>query len=252
MLRLVPHLVSPHIHRSSIHQVAADVATVNPTNAGAMGVNIVVIIYLFNNSPLKTLHRHLYVASSVVAVAGTLSIMATWIPDAHIRVPLLGIGALLRMVYLIYPIIQIWKEKKAEPVYKETIRSFCGAGIILATGVLLQITMLPESLSERTFDLYGSSHQIYHVCIVIGMVVFHAASARLWEYLVRQEASKALQALANSGAEMHLCTSPSFMSCGDASIDLHSQERPQSGTYHSADLMMDTSKMSPELAGRKA
>lgn len=86
-----------------------------------MGVYIVGIVYLFHSSPLKTLLRHLYAAGATVSVAGTLAIAATWIPDSDVRVPLLAIGAMLRMVYLLYPVWQIWNEKKSEPIYKETV-----------------------------------------------------------------------------------------------------------------------------------
>lgn len=91
-------------------------------DAGAMGVYIVAIVYLFHNSTLKTLLRHLYVAGAAVGVPGTLCIAIACIPEAHIRVPLLGIGAFLRMSYFVYPVYQIWKEKKSEPIFHDTVR----------------------------------------------------------------------------------------------------------------------------------
>lgn len=90
-----------------------------------MGVNIVAIIYLLHNSALKTLLRHLYTGTAVVALAGTLSVFASWIPTSNAaRVPLLGIGAVLRMLYIAYPAFRIWNEKKSEVVYKETLHRY--------------------------------------------------------------------------------------------------------------------------------
>lgn len=122
---------------------------------------------------------------------------------------------------------------------------YCGALAILCFGTLMQAAMLPEILKEGNFDLYGASHQICHVCTVAALVMYHDANVHLWEHLARLEASKALQALADSGADLHLCTSPTFLSCGDSSVEMYSI--PDADTFHSAELRtLESSKTSAD------
>ena len=99
---------------------------------------------------------------------------------------------------------------------------YCGALALLGAGTLLQAAMVPEVLDAGSFDLVGSSHQICHVCEFVALVMFHDANVRLWEHLARHEASKALQALEDNAADLHLSTSPTFLSCGESSRDFYS------------------------------
>lgn len=43
----------------------------------------------------------------------------------------------------------------------------------------------PENMSPGTFDLFGASHQIFHVAAVATIVLFHLINVNLWKYLAR-------------------------------------------------------------------
>jgi adiponectin receptor len=49
---------------------------------------------------------------------------------------------------------------------------YLAEGIVLFFGVSLFVARLPERLSPGSFDVWGHSHQIHHVCAVIG-TAFH-------------------------------------------------------------------------------
>ncbi|KAK3901663.1 hemolysin-III channel protein Izh2 [Staphylotrichum tortipilum] len=48
---------------------------------------------------------------------------------------------------------------------------YLAEGALLALGAVIYATRFPESLSPGTFDLYGSSHQLFHVLVVLATVV---------------------------------------------------------------------------------
>ena len=45
-------------------------------------------------------------------------------------------------------------------------------GIAYIIGALLYVFRIPEKYKPGSYDICGSSHQIFHICIVAG-VIFH-------------------------------------------------------------------------------
>ncbi|KAF2501316.1 Hly-III related protein, partial [Lophium mytilinum] len=52
---------------------------------------------------------------------------------------------------------------------------YLSEGLILCLGVSLFVGRLPERLSPGTFDVWGHSHQLHHICAVIG-TAFHVVA----------------------------------------------------------------------------
>ena len=50
------------------------------------------------------------------------------------------------------------------------------AGAIYIIGAFINVKSIPEKFYPRTFDLIGSSHQIFHMCVVIACAVTFEAS----------------------------------------------------------------------------
>lgn len=61
---------------------------------------------------------------------------------------------------------------------------YLAEALTLLTGVGLFVSRIPERLSPGSFDIWGHSHQLFHVCAVLGGV-FHAM-ALVTGYLYRQ------------------------------------------------------------------
>ena len=53
-------------------------------------------------------------------------------------------------------------------------------GAIYIGGAVVNVKSIPEKYSPRTFDLIGSSHQIFHMCVVIAFAVHFEASFQLF------------------------------------------------------------------------
>jgi hypothetical protein len=52
---------------------------------------------------------------------------------------------------------------------------YLAEGLMLLFGVTMFLSRLPERLSPGSLDVLGHSHQIYHICAVIGQA-FHVAA----------------------------------------------------------------------------
>jgi adiponectin receptor len=65
---------------------------------------------------------------------------------------------------------------------------YCTEGALILLGALFYITRLPECLWPGRFDIWGSSHQIFH-CLVVVATVVHlegVLSAFEWNYRNRR------------------------------------------------------------------
>ena len=62
---------------------------------------------------------------------------------------------------------------------------YIGEGVLLLLGVLFYAKRIPESLKRfkpGTFDIWGSSHQIFHVLVVLAVVCHLVGLVRVLEY----------------------------------------------------------------------
>ena len=53
-------------------------------------------------------------------------------------------------------------------------------GAIYIGGAFVYVMTWPEKIFPKTFDLIGSSHQVFHVCVVIAAAIHFEASFQLF------------------------------------------------------------------------
>lgn len=71
----------------------------------------------------------------------------------------------------------------AEQFAKQSgLHFYYGEGVAFLLAAVVYAARLPESLSPGRFDLFGASHQIFHVLVVIGAVVHVAGLKSAFEY----------------------------------------------------------------------
>jgi adiponectin receptor len=92
------------------------------------------------------------------------------------------------------PLSQVWIEQTHDPVFRQTILRYAGCVAVAGYGALLYATGVPERLRPGTFDIFGASHQIFHICIVVCFVMFHVCNVHLWAVLSSHDADAGLLA----------------------------------------------------------
>lgn len=75
---------------------------------------------------------------------------------------LLGLSAFIPVVHGI--LLNGWEVQNA----RMSITYFLGLGIFNGAGTAIYAARIPERWSPRSFDIYGSSHQIMHVLVMCG------------------------------------------------------------------------------------
>ncbi|PYH88023.1 hemolysin-III channel protein Izh2 [Aspergillus ellipticus CBS 707.79] len=63
---------------------------------------------------------------------------------------------------------------------------YLGEGLLLILGAILYTTRIPESLWPGRFDLFGSSHQIFHITVVLGTTIHLMGILSAFDYHYRQ------------------------------------------------------------------
>ncbi len=78
----------------------------------------------------------------------------------------LGLSAFLPIIHgtLLYPYVTLQN--------RMGISNFLGLGILNLTGAAIYAARVPERWFPRTFDIWGSSHQIMHILVVMGALSF--------------------------------------------------------------------------------
>ena len=66
--------------------------------------------------------------------------------------------------------------------------SFLGLGVLNFTGAAIYAARIPERWFPETFDVWGSSHQIMHVLVVMGAVSFERGLLSCVRWWQNQEA----------------------------------------------------------------
>jgi len=54
-------------------------------------------------------------------------------------------------------------------------------GAIYIGGAIIYSARIPERFKSRTFDIIGSSHQIFHICVIIGAWIHFRAGLQLFQ-----------------------------------------------------------------------
>jgi adiponectin receptor len=132
---------------------------------GIFSMYIPGVKYLFHEYPPIVAERYLSGMSFVGIVCAALGVASAAIPAVKkpLRVALYTIMALCSLM----PLSQIWTQQVEEPAYRATVLHYGASVGAAAFGALLYSTSMPERLSPGTFDLFGSSHQLFHIAIVL-------------------------------------------------------------------------------------
>ncbi|KAL2258021.1 hypothetical protein VTK26DRAFT_8837 [Humicola hyalothermophila] len=67
-------------------------------------------------------------------------------------------------------------------VKQSGIAFYLAEGGLLALGALVYTTRFPESLAPGKFDIYGSSHQLFHILVVLATVIHLVAILEAFDY----------------------------------------------------------------------
>ena len=62
------------------------------------------------------------------------------------------------------------------------ISYFLGLGLLNATGTVIYAARVPEKWFPKTFDIYGSSHQIMHVLVACGALSHAIGLLKAFDY----------------------------------------------------------------------
>ena len=89
---------------------------------------------------------------------------------------LLGLSAFIPVMHGIF--INGWEVQNG----RMSITYFLGLGILNGTGTTVYAARIPERWFPRTFDIYGSSHQIMHVLVVCGALSHVIGLLKAFDY----------------------------------------------------------------------
>lgn len=90
---------------------------------------------------------------------------------------LLGLSAFVPVVHGI--ILNGWELQGQ----RMAITYFMGLGLLNATGTVIYAARVPEKWYPKTFDIYGSSHQIMHVLVICGALSHAIGLLKAFDYL---------------------------------------------------------------------
>ena len=74
----------------------------------------------------------------------------------------LGLSAFIPAVHGV--LVNGWETQNQ----RMSISYFIGLGLLNGTGTMIYAMRIPEKWYPKTFDIYGSSHQIMHILVVLG------------------------------------------------------------------------------------
>lgn len=86
----------------------------------------------------------------------------------------LGLSAAAPLYYLGY-------FKESPYVSYFSVWEYLGGGAVYIGGALIYVFRIPERCYPRRFDLFGASHQIFHICVVLGAYIHFKAGLTLYE-----------------------------------------------------------------------
>jgi hypothetical protein len=154
---------------------------------GALGVEIASVSYLFFRLPAKQRNEFLMAScsTSIVNAILTITVSAT-VSDATLRNTLQWVLNILVMGEILLLTVKVWRDNHMPEDwhFRQTVVHYglCCLPIIVAGFICA--ARFPESLSLGTFDVLGSSHQLFHVSVIVSSVAFHYATVVFWTFLL--------------------------------------------------------------------
>lgn len=83
----------------------------------------------------------------------------------------------------VFPIIEAVLTHGVAKVEREMALSYCTVqGAFYIVGAIIYACRIPEKYYPKTFDILGSSHQIFHVCVVVAGIIHAIGIWRSFDY----------------------------------------------------------------------
>jgi len=82
-------------------------------------------------------------------------------------------GFVLLSASALTPLLYACLQPTEKQIYfsKFRIMDYVGGGLVYLAGGILYARKFPEKYYPKTFDIIGSSHQLFHICVVIGAYI---------------------------------------------------------------------------------
>jgi len=135
------------------------------------------IIYPFACEPLYEARNFFIILILTTSTLTFISLFHPTLQSYRFR-PYRGIVFVVLGVSGILPLVYLGNLEAENKIYISdySLYSYLYGGIFFVIGVVFFITNTPERFKAKSFDIIGSSHQIFHVCVLAGVFIhFNAA-----------------------------------------------------------------------------
>lgn len=145
-----------------------------------MGSTYPPIFYPFACSPLHGMRNVFLIFSTVSNVGFFLCLLndrAAGPGGRSFRATgfvVLGLSAVAPLAYLAFS-----KDLANQSFF--AILPYWWGGQVYITGAIIYAARIPERCRRRTFDIVGSSHQIFHICVIIGAWIHFKSGLQLYQ-----------------------------------------------------------------------
>uniref|UniRef100_A0A7S3CPH7 Uncharacterized protein n=1 Tax=Strombidium rassoulzadegani TaxID=1082188 RepID=A0A7S3CPH7_9SPIT len=124
--------------------------------------------------------RTFYLAFMYAMCSLTLCVMMFPFFDKDEYNALRGYLFLVTGLSSIIPVLHIIFMIDADYLYHFHLTPWIIGGAFYVIGVFFYITQWPECRCKNTFDIFGSSHQIFHVCIILAALTHYYGSVQVF------------------------------------------------------------------------
>lgn len=144
------------------------------------------IIYLLHGYPPEVPNRYLRSISIIALVCASVGVASAAFGSTAIKKGTRVAAYMILAACSLVPLSQVWKERIHDPVFKLTVLRYGGCFLVALYGALLYAAGIPERFRPGRFDMFGASHQIFHVCVLLCFYMFHLSNFHLWVVLSSQ------------------------------------------------------------------
>ena len=143
--------------------------------------------YYYHIYPADVRQRKVVAGVLLVTVLGLISVTATAALEGGLTLRAIqGSVNGMEMLVSISLMHQVYADKHREPMYRTTVFRLAGCFAVLAAGTAIWGLGFPEAFAPRTFDIFGASHQIFHISVISALVLYQYTVVKFWEHLARE------------------------------------------------------------------
>ena len=173
-------------------------------HAGAAGVAVSTLSYYYHIYPADVRQRKVVTGVLLVTVLGLISVTATAALEGGLTLRAIqGSVNGMEMLVSISLMHQVYADKHREPMYRTTVFRLAGCFAVLAAGTAIWGLGFPEAFAPRTFDIFGASHQIFHISVISALVLYQYTVVKFWEHLAREAYDYSMGARAHPSSRRH-------------------------------------------------